>query len=126
MFHFRITDSGYSVGGAIVLFLPVQSQHLLHVFSCVAQPRHFVLSAQFALAVQPVVEQAFAGNYYLRELQSQIVLPLGFLVGVDFFQRGVQRLHELFHAVRHLGELYQPLVAALGVFIHEDGGGGIV
>lgn len=58
----------------------VQFQHLLHILSRVAQAGRFVLSAQLALAVQPVMKQVFAGNDYLRRLQRQVVLPLGLVV----------------------------------------------
>ena len=85
-----------------------------------------MLPAQLAFAVQPVVEEVGTGDDDLQRLQGKVVLPLRLVVGVDLLQRVVQHPGKPLHVVRHLGKLYQPLVAALGVPVHEDGGGGVV
>ena len=45
-----------------------------------------MLSAEFPLAIQPVVEEVGAGNDDFQRLQRQIILPFSFIVGVHLFQ----------------------------------------
>ena len=53
---------------AVVSFFEIQFQHFLDVLSCIAEAGNLVLSAEFAFAVQPVVEQVLAGHDYLQRL----------------------------------------------------------
>ena len=103
--------------------LSVQLQHFFDVVAVVAQARHFVLAAELAFLLEPVVEQAGAGGDDFEGLQGDVLGALGFVVGVESLERVVQHLGEVRHAIGHLGELDEPLVAAFGVAVHEDGGG---
>ena len=104
----------------------IQAEHLFDILTRVAQAGNLVLAAQLAFLVEPVVEEAWACHDDFQRLQSQVVLAFGLVVGVDLLQRVVQDTGELAEVVGHLGELNQPLVAALGIRIHEDGSGGVV
>ena len=55
-------------GWEVVSFFEIQFQHFLDVLSCIAEAGNLVLSAEFAFAVQPVVEQVLAGHDYLQRL----------------------------------------------------------
>ena len=104
----------------------IQAEHLFDILTRVAQAGNLVLAAQLAFLVEPVVEEAWACHDDFQRLQGQVVLTFGLVVGVDLLQRVVQNAGKLAEVVGHLGELNQPLVAALGIRIHEDGSGGVV
>ena len=92
------------------------------MLATIAQSWHFVLSAQLALGLQPVVEQVLAGRDNLQLLQGDVLVALGLVVAVDLLQFLVQQDGKLCQIVWCLGELDEPLVTALRVGIHEHGG----
>ena len=85
-----------------------------------------MLSAKLDFIVQPIVEQISAGSDYLQRLQSQVILPFGFIVGVYLFKGVIQYFGKFIQVIWHFGKFNQPLMAAFGMFVHEDGSGGIV
>lgn len=85
-----------------------------------------MLSAKLAFIVQPIMEQISAGNDYLQRLQSQVILPFGFIVGIHFFEGVIQYFGKFIQVIWLFGKFNQPLMAAFGMFVHEDGSGGIV
>ena len=100
---------------AVALFFEVELQHLFHVFSCVAEARYLMLSAKLAFTVQPIVEQISAGKDYLQRLQSQVILPFGFIVGVYLFKGVIQYFGKFIQVIWHFGKFNQPLMAAFGM-----------
>ena len=106
--------------------LVIQAEHFFDILTRIAQTGNLVLAAQLAFLVEPVVEEAGACHDDFQWLQSQVVLAFGLVVGVDLLQRVVQDTGELAEVVGYLGELNQPLVAALGIRIHENRSGGVV
>ena len=85
-----------------------------------------MLAAQFALGLQPVVEQTFAGRDNLKVLQGDVLIALGLVVAVQLLESAVQDVGKLLYALRGLRELDEPLVATLGVLVHEDRRSGIL
>ena len=59
--------------------------------------------------------------YHFEWLQGDVVEAFRLVVGVDFLQLAVEYLAELAERRRLFGELYEPLVAALRLAVHEDG-----
>ena len=115
--------SGLLLGS--LLFI-VQAEHFFDILARIAQAGNLVLATQLAFLVEPVVEEAGACHDDFQRLQGQVVLAFGLVVGVDLLQRVVQDAGELAEVVGHPGKFDQPLMAALGMLIHEDGSGGVV
>ena len=92
------------------------------MLSAVTETGHLVLSSQLASHLQPFVEQTFACFDELEGLEGDILEALGFVVAVQLLQSLIEELGKLFQVSGFLSKLYEPLVSAFGLFIHEDGG----
>ena len=90
---------------------PVHGKQLVHVFPAGAKTRDFVLSAQFTLGVQPVIEQARAGPAYNQSAAFPIDNGL-FIVKAFLLNRLVQHLREFLQIRRLFFKFNQPLVTA--------------
>ena len=64
----------------------VESQQRLDVIAVVAQPRDFVLPAEFAALFHPFVEEPGSCLYQFEFLQRDVLEAFGFVVAVDFLQ----------------------------------------
>ena len=81
----------------ILLFIKLQ--HFFYVFPCVAESGYFMLSTEFPLAIQPIVEEVGTGNDDFQRLQCQVILSFSFIVGVYLFQGVVQYFGELLQSL---------------------------
>ena len=79
-----------------------------------------MLASQLALALEPVVEEVRTSLHDFQVLERHVVESLGLIVAVDFLQTLVEERCKLVEVGRFLGELYQPLVTALGIAVHID------
>ena len=99
----------------------VHLHEFVDILSGVAEARYLVLSAEFSFAFEPFVEESWTCHDDLKRLQRDVLVALSFIVGVDGLQRAVEDGGELIYGARHLGEVDDPLVSALGIAVHEDG-----
>ena len=80
-----------------------------------------MLPAQLTLASQPFIEDSTTGGNNFEALQGYVLVSLGFVVGVEGLQSQIQPVGKGFDVLWLFGELDEPLMAALSVFVHEDG-----
>lgn len=90
------------------------------MLACVAQSRHLMLSAEFAAALEPRVEESRTRLDYLKRLQGDVLKPLRLVVGVYLLELVIENPCETAEVLRLTRKLYEPLVAALAVVAHKD------
>ena len=66
------------------------------------------------------------GDNDFEGLEGDVLVALGLIVGVDGLERTVKDDGKFVHRGRLLGKFDDPLVTALGIAVHEDGGNGVV
>ena len=82
-----------------------------------------MLTAQFAVFLEPVVIQILAAFDNLQLLQGDILVALGLVVGIDFLEPLIEQGGKLLEVGRFAGELDEPLMAALSLSVHKDRSG---
>ena len=85
-----------------------------------------MLPAQLSLALQPVVEQSLLCHNDFQRLQGDVLVSLGFVVAVQLLQLLVEQLCKETDVRWLPRKLYEPLVPALGLSVHEHGSGGVL
>ena len=106
-------------------FVVNELQHLVDDVAVIIESRHFVLSAQFADAFEPVVEQSFACRHNFELLQRNVFVAFGYLFRVDALQCVVQAFGKGCEVGRFLFELDDPLVSAFSFGVHKHWGSGV-
>ena len=90
--------------------LTVHFEDRPHYFRCIAQTRHFVLSSQLALLRKPIVEETGVSDRQGEWEQSHVCIPLGFVVGIERLQLGIQCFGKRIRISRCRDKFDQPVV----------------
>ena len=68
----------------------IHGKKFLYILTRVAKTRNLVLTAQFAFALEPFIEESWFGNDDFERLKGDVLMALGFIVGVDGLKRTVE------------------------------------
>ena len=90
----------------------IHFQHLFDEVAGVAQAGYLMLSAQFSLFAQPVVEEVGPGHDDFEAVEEDAFVAFGFVVGVYLLQGLVEYVGEGFEVGGCLFKLDEPLVVS--------------
>ena len=79
-----------------------------------------MLTTQLVVRLQPVVEQLRTGLHNFQWLQRDAMRTLGFVVAIEFLQAVVEQACKFVKVLRLTSKLDEPLVATVGMLVHED------
>ena len=100
----------------------IHGKKFLYILTRVAKTGNLVLTAQFAFALEPFIEESWFGNDDFERLKGDVLMALGFIVGVDGLKRTVEDDCKLINRGWCFRKIDDPLMTALGIAVHEDGG----
>ena len=108
------------------IFSFIHLQHLLYDCPIILQTGDFVLTADAALAAEPILKEIFAGESDFGSGERKILVTLGVVVGIEAAQLKIQRICKRLQVVGLHIKFYQPLMTTALVGLHIDRCGGVV